>query len=155
MHVGAYHHSSLQVSKSGKKGLEVMVNDGNSSGGVPGRVGDKARLCLMLVLLPHLAKLAVSREMHAPRHVVHAPMVRVFAHSLALLFAILGWYLLSLLILLLFGLVPILLLVLCLRVALFFALAYFFQGIPKLLSSFEVALESLDFSGFCHDLLVN
>jgi hypothetical protein len=81
-------------------------------------------------------------------------MVSVFAHFPALPFTILGWYLLPLLILLLLGLVPVLLLVLLLGVALFLALASLFQGIPKLLVGLEMALESLDFSGHCHDLLV-
>jgi hypothetical protein len=142
------------VSKSGNEGLEVRVDHGSGSGGIGGGVGDKAGLCLLLVLLPFLAKLAVSREMHTPCHVVHTPMVSIFAYFLPLLFTILGWYLLPLLILLLLGLVPVLLLVLCLGVALFLALASLFQGIPKLLVGLEVALESLDLSGYCHDLLV-
>ncbi len=142
------------MSKSGNEGLEVRVNHGSGGGSVRGRVGNKAGLCLLLVLLPFLAKLAVGREMHIPGHVVYTPMVSVFAHFLALLFTILGWYLLPLLILLLLGLVPVLLLVLRLGVALFCALASLFQGIPKLLVGLEMALESLDFSGHYCDLLI-
>ncbi len=132
----------------------MRVDHGSGGSGVRGGVGNKAGLCLLLVLLSFLAKLAVGREMHTPRHVVHTPMVSVFAHFLALLFTILGWYLLPLLILFLLGLVPVLLLVLCLGVALFLALASLFQGIPKLLVGLEMALESLDFSSHCRDLLV-
>jgi hypothetical protein len=144
----------LQGFKSGNEGLEVRVNHGSGGGGVRGGVGNKAGLRLLLVLLPFLVKLAVGREMHTPCHVVHTPMLSVFAHFLAHLFTILGWYLLPLLILLMLGLVPVLLLVLHLGVALFLALASLFQGIPKLLVGLEMSLESLDFSGHCRDLLV-
>ncbi len=80
----------LQISKSGKKGLEVRAGNGSGGGSAHGRVGNKAGLCLLLALLPLFAKSAVDREMHTLRYALHRPIVSVFAQFLALLFAILG-----------------------------------------------------------------
>jgi hypothetical protein len=84
--------------------------------------------------------------MHAPSHVVHAPMVTVFAHLLGFLVAILWRDLLPCLILLLPVLVTPVLLVACLLVVV--------EGIFKMFVSLEVSLESFDLGGHGNDLLV-
>jgi hypothetical protein len=121
---------------------------GSAGGGsMAGRVCGVGWLCLLLFLLPLFAQGTFRWLVHAPCHMMLAPMVSVLAHLLALLVSGLGRDLLPCLFLLLLGLVSSVLLVLRLPIAtlsLFFALAFALDNISKLVIKLEMSLESIE-----------
>jgi hypothetical protein len=127
----------------------VRVDQQSSGGGIGGRVCGVDWLCLLLLLLPLFAQ-ATFRWMLAP-------MVSVLAHLIALLVFKLGRHLIPCLVLLLLGLIPSILLVLCLPIAtlfLSFALAFALDNISKLVIKLEMSLESIEHSQHGHNFLV-
>ena len=131
----------LKSTESGKESLELRV--GNGGGGCSDGCGVGHDGCLLYALQ---AKAALGGKMHAPSHVVHAPMVSMFAHLLGFLVAVLGRDLLPRLILLLPVLVTPVLLVVRLLVVV--------EGIFEMFVGLEVFLESFNLGGYGNDLLV-
>jgi hypothetical protein len=94
---------------------------------------------------------------HAPCHMMLAPMVSVLAHLLALLVSGLGGHLLQCVVLFLLGLVPIFLLILHFLIAtfsFFLALSFTLDNIVELIVKLEVSLESIEHTCHGHNLLV-
>ncbi len=116
------------------------------------------RLALSSAVPPSaLAQATFRRLVHAPCHMMLAPMVSVLAHLLALLVSRLGRHLLPCLVLLLLGLVSSVLLVLCLPIAtlfLSFTLAFALDNIAELVIKLEMSLESIERSQHGHNLLI-
>jgi hypothetical protein len=133
----------------------MLVDDQSSSGGKGERVGLVGWLCLLRLLLPLFAQTAFSWEMHAPCHVMLAPMVSILSHLLTILVAVLGWHLLLHLVILLLGLVTSDLFVLCFLIAtLYYSLANVLDNVPKLLIELEVPLVGIEHSQHGHSLVI-
>jgi hypothetical protein len=99
-----------------------------------------------LLLLALLAQAALGGEMHAPHHVVLTPMVRVLAHLLGLLVAVLQGNLLPHLALLLPVLIALVLLVPGLLVIV--------ESVFEMLVHLEMPFESIELGGHGNNLLV-
>jgi hypothetical protein len=85
------------------------------------------------------------------------PMISVLAHLLALLVSVFGGHLRQCFILLVLGLVPSVLLVLCFLIATFslsLALPFALDNISKLFVELEISLESIERSQHGHNLLI-
>jgi hypothetical protein len=67
----------------GKESLEVRVDHQSSGSGIGGRVCSVGWLCLLLFLLPLFAQATFRWLVHAPCHMMLAPMVSVLARLLA------------------------------------------------------------------------
>ncbi len=124
---------------------------------------DHQRVCgvgwlrLLLFLLPLFAQATFRQLVHAPCHMMLAPMVSVLAHLLTLLVFGVGRHLLPWLVLLLLGLVSSVLLVFHILIAtlsLSFALAFALDNISELVIELEMSLESVECSQHGHNLLV-
>ena len=101
MHAGVKRHS-FQVAHGGQEGGEMGIDGRGGSSSDGGRVG----LELLLLVLALLAKIAISRLVDSPCHVVLAPIEGILSDFLAFLaLPRLGWFLFPCLIFLLILLV--------------------------------------------------
>jgi hypothetical protein len=130
----------------------VRVYHRSSGSSKCGRVGLLGLLLLFFVVL--FAQESVSRLVDSPRHVVLTPMVHVLANLFLMFFTVLWWLFLPSLILFLLTLVRCILLVFLLLALVVALLVSSVCNGAELRVQLELALEHVEGSGHCHNLLV-